>query len=160
MWQIISNIASVLSIASAIITCITAGKIKTYYEKIVTQYSVEKITIAELKSLEAKKEYQQIKSMYLETRGRKAKAYSDSYMKIDNNLDDIKHSLPSGYEDISRLIKEAKVILNKAVEPEVITQKSSYFLELGTYLDNIYEGLESEKSKLQEKNVKNIKGVS
>ena len=135
-------------------------KREKYYEKIVTQYSVEKITIAELKSLEAKKEYQQIKSMYLETRGRKVKAYSDSYMKIDNNLDDIKHSLPSGYEDISRLIKEAKVILNKAVEPEVITQKSSHFLELGTYLDNIYEGLESEKSKLQEKNVKNIKGVS
>lgn len=160
MWQIISNVASVLSIASAVITCITTVKIKSYYEKIVMQYSVEKVTIAEQKSLTVKKEYQNLKSMYFDSRGRRPKAYSDSYMTIDNALDDIKHSLPSGYEDISKLIKEAKLILNKATEPEVITQKSDYFLELGIYLDNIYDGLELEKRKLQEQNVKNIKGVN
>ena len=160
MWQIVSNAASILSIVSAAITCISAVKIRSYYKKIVTQYSVEKVTIAEQKALEAKKEYQHLKSMYIEIRGRKPKAYSDSYIAIDNALDDVKHSLPSGYEDISKLIKEAKEILNKATDSEVIAQKSEYFLELGTYLDNLYDGLESEKSKLQEKNVKNIKGVN
>ena len=134
--------------------------IPTHTIGIVTQYSVERVTIAEQKSLEAKKEYQHLKSMYIEIRGRKPKAYSDSYIIIDNTLDDVKHSLPSGYEDISTLIKEAKTILNKATEPEVITQRSEHFLELGKYLDNIYDGLETEKSKLQEKNIKNIKGVS
>lgn len=65
MWQFISNIASVLSIISAIITSCSALTIKSYYSKITTLYSVEKLTIAEQKSIEAKKIYQELKKCIL-----------------------------------------------------------------------------------------------
>lgn len=159
MWQFISNIASVLSIISAIITLCSALTIKSYYSKITTLYSVEKLTIAEQKSIEAKKIYQELKKMYITPRGRKNEAYSEKYMQIDNTLDDITHSLPVGFSDASTQVKHAKSMLNMASSEAFIYSKSEYFYELERNLDELYEILKSQKAKTQEQNVKNIKST-
>lgn len=82
MWQVISNIASVLSIISAIVTLCSALAIKSYYNKITTLYSVEKLTVAEQKSIEAKKTFQGLKEMYMTPRGRKAQHIPKSICKL------------------------------------------------------------------------------
>lgn len=158
MWQAISNTASVLSIISALITLWSAIKIKTYYHKITTLYSVEKVTVAEQKSIEAKKIFQSIKEMYIDTRGRKNSAYSERYMQIDNTLDDIARSLPVDCCDSLAIVRQAKEALDKATDTEFITKTSEHFRELGRCLDALYENLKCQKMMLQEKNVKNIKG--
>lgn len=159
MWQVISNIASVLSIISAIVTLCSALAIKSYCNKITTLYSVEKLTVAEQKSIEAKKTFQGLKEMYMTPRGRKSTAYSEKYMQIDNTLDDITHSLPVDCSDTSALVKQAKDVLNKAASKEFIENMSEHFNELGRCLDALYESLKSQKSKVQEENVKNIKST-
>lgn len=159
MWQVISNMASVLSIISAIVTLCSALAIKSNYNKITTLYSVEKLTVAEQKSIEAKKTFQGLKEMYMAPRGRKSKAYSEKYMQIDNALDDIAHSLPVDCSDVSKQVKQAKDVLNKAASKECIENTSEYFTELGRCLDALCESLKSQKAKAQEKNVKNIKST-
>ena len=73
MWenilQILSHIATVLTIISAGITGYSALKIKSYYEKIITLYSIEDLTLAEQQAINAKKEYQKLKEMYVNSRG-------------------------------------------------------------------------------------------
>lgn len=159
MWQVISNIASVLSIISAIVTLCSALAIKSYYNKITTLYSVEKLTVAEQKSIEAKKIFQGLKEMYMTPRGRKSTAYSEKYMQIDNASDDIVHLLPVDCSDASKQVKQAKDVLNKAASKECIENTSEYFTELGICLDALCESLKSQKAKTQEKNVKNIKST-
>ena len=83
-WSVISNIASVLTIISAVVTVISALAMRYYYAKIVNQYSVEKVTVAEHKSLEAKKEYQEIKKIYANPRGIRREIFSESYRKGDD----------------------------------------------------------------------------
>ena len=159
VWNVISNIASVLTIISAVVTTISAFAMKSYYVKIVSQYSVERVTVAEQKALEAKKEYQEIKKMYIESRGVRKETFSEAYIKIDDILDDIQHILPAGYVEISGLIKYAKEHINHATEPEVLQRINNAFLDLGKYLDSIIDKLKVEKSTLQKQNIKNIKGV-
>ncbi len=159
MWDIISNASALLSIISAVITFISALSIRNYYKKIVNQYSTEKVTIAEQKAFEAKRKYQDIKRMYMNNRGIKVDAFSDAYMDLDSSLDEIQHTLPVGYGDLFDLVKEAKRLLNVATAPGHIKNRSQAFLDIGTYLDSISEGIKAEKTKLQERNVKDIKGV-
>ena len=80
-------------------------------------------------------------------------------MLIDNTLDDIMHSLPVDCSDTSALVKQAKDVLNKAANKEFIENMSEHFNELGRCLDVLYESLKSQKSKVQEENVKNIKSA-
>lgn len=159
MCQIISDIASVLSIISAIVTFGSALTIKTYYHKITTLYSVEKLTVAEQKSIEAKKTFQDLKGMYKDSRGRKNTAYSDKYMQIDNTLDDIAHSLPVDCSNASKLVKQAKNLLNQATSKELMGNESGYFSELGNCLDMLYDSIKPQKATVQEENVKNIRSV-
>ena len=157
MWQCISNIASVLSIISACTTLWSALTIKTYYHKITTLYSVEKLTVAEQKAIEAKKIFQELKEMYTVSRGRKEEAYSEKYMQLDNILDDIVHSLPADCSDTSALIKRAKELLDKSIIKYLIAKKSEPFDELGRCLDELFENLKFQKAKAQEENVRNTK---
>lgn len=159
VWSVISNIASVLSIISAVVTVISALTMRYYYAKIVNQYSVEKVTVAEQKSLEAKKEYQEIKKMYANPRGIRKETFSEMYIKVDDMLDDIQHNLPVGYGEISALIKLAKERVNQATEPETLETRSDAFLDLGKCLDSILDKLKVEKATLQKQNIKNTKGV-
>ena len=156
MWAAISNISALLSIISAIVTAKSALSIKSYYEKIVNQYSVEKITVAEQKVFEAKKKYQRIKRMYLNSRGIKEDAFFDEYMDLDSALDEIQHALPVGYGDLIDIVKGTKRLLDTATVPEYIKNRSRAFLDIGGYLASISEGIKIEKAKLQEQNVKNI----
>lgn len=152
----INNIASVLGIISAAVTIFSALKIKSYYEKITTLYSVEKLAVAEKKAIEAKSKYQELKKMYFENRGRTGSAYFKKYMEIDSILDEVMHSLPTEYSEIFEHIKNTKDIINKATEKEFIEERSQSFLELGTSLDILYSNLKSQKTKKQERNVKSI----
>lgn len=158
-WSVISNIASVLTIISAVVTVISALAMRYYYAKIVNQYSVEKVTVAEHKSLEAKKEYQGIKKMYVNPRGIRRETFSEMYIKVDDMLDDIQHNLPAGYDEISELIKLAKERVNQATEPEALQRRTDAFLDLGRCLDSIIDKLKVEKATLQKQNIKNTKGV-
>lgn len=159
IWSAISNIASVLSIISAVVTVVSALAMRYYYAKIVNQYSVEKVTVAEQKSLEAKKEYQEIKKIYANPRGFRRETLFEIYIKVDNMLDDIQHNLPAGYDEISELIKLAKECVNQATEPEVLQKRTNEFLDLGRCLDSIIDKLKAEKATLQKQNIKNTKGV-
>ena len=159
MWQGISNIGSLLSIISAVVALRSAWAIKSYYNKITTLYSVEKLTVAEQKSIEAKKTFQMLKEMYMDPRGRNDGAYPEKYMQIDNILDDVAHSLPADYSDVSALITHTKEVLDKASSEEFIAKASEHFKELGRYLDTLCENRKTQKSKVQEENVKNIKST-
>ena len=159
MWQDISNIGSLLSIISAVVALRSAWAIKSYYNKITTLYSAEKLTVAEQKSIEEKKTFQDLKEMYMVPRGRKSTAYFEKYMQIDNTLDDIVHSLPIDCSDVSVLVKQAKDLLNRAASKEFVENMSEHFNGLGRCLDTLYESLKAQKAKTQEKNVKNIKNA-
>ncbi len=156
MWDIISNIASVLSIISAVVTAKSAWAIKGYYQKIVSQYSFERITVVEQKAYEAKREYQKIKGMYANSRGTKQSTVASIYIVIDNLLDEISHSLPSGYDEIHALIKQARGSLNESMDDVKIMSKSDSFIDLGSYIDGISEKLKREKESLQKENIRNI----
>lgn len=158
-WSVISNIASVLTIISAAVTVVSALAMKNYYTKIVNQYSVEKVTVAEQKSLEAKKEYQKIKKMYANPRGIRKETFSGMYIIVDDMLDDIQHNLPVGYNEISTLIKLAKERVNEATEPQALEKRSDAFLDLGRCRDSMIDKLKVEKATLQKQNIKNTKGV-
>ena len=154
MWTYISNFADVLSVISAIITVKSAIEIKKYYKKIVRQYSIEKITVAEQKIHETKQLYQQIKKLYLsEGRGVTRTKLSELYIKIEENLDKISYDIPTSFEDLLSSIKSAKKQINYAMEGEKILTKSSAFMELGNLLDNINEGLKAEKEEMQKQNM-------
>lgn len=150
----INNIASVLGIISAAVTLISALKIKAYYERITTMYSIEKLAVAEEKAIEAKSKYQELKEMYFDNRGRTGTAYSKKYMEIDSILDEVMHSLPSEYSEICEQIKSIKAVINEAMEKDLIEKRSQPFLDLGTILDALYNNLKSQKTKKQERNAK------
>lgn len=157
IWSALSNIASILSIISAVVTVKSAFAIRRYYDKLFNHYSVERITVAEQKALETKKEYQEIKKMYLNPRGFREEKFFEQYIKVDNMLDDIQHNLPAGYYEISEQIKYAKECINQTTEPEVVQEKDDAFLDLGRCLDSIIDKLKVEKTILQKHNIKNTK---
>ena len=158
-WSVISNIASVLTIISAVVTVISAFAMRYYYAKIVNQYSVEKVTVAEQKALEAKKEYQEIKKMYANPRGFRKETFSEMYINVDDLLDDIQHNLPAGYDEISELIKLARERVNQVTEPEALQRRTDEFLDLGRCLDSMIDKKKKKKATLQKQNIKNTKGV-
>ena len=157
IWSVLSYVASVLSIVSAVVTVISAFAIRDYYGKLVNHYSIEKITIAEQKSFEIKKEYQKIKKMYANSRGIRQETFSESYINVENMLDDVQYILPVGYDEISALIKYGKECINQATEPELLQERNNAFLDLGRCLDRIIDKLKIEKATLQKQNIKNTK---
>lgn len=156
MWQVISNIASLVSIISAIVAFYTSVKIKSYYKKITTAYSLEKITIAEQDSIEAKDKYQNLKKLYIERRGALPQKYRSIYIEIEDLLDKIKHFLPTECEEGIKLIKETKVLINKLIDDESVNKNDLSFIDLGRYLDDICDYLKSQKSRIHGENAKNI----
>jgi hypothetical protein len=153
MWQCISNIASVLTIASAIITLSSAFAMKKYYEKIVRQYSIEKLTTAEQQVQTAKTQYQQIKRIYSgDSKGVKKESISMLYIDIDDKFDKVLFSIPTSFESINTSIKEARKEINSALKDDKFMATNEHFSELGILLDNIYLGIKVEKEKGQRAN--------
>ena len=154
MWQWISNIASIMTIISAIITLSSAFAMKKYYEKIVRQYSIEKLTAAEQQIQNAKSQYQQIKRMYSsDGTGVKKETISDLYIDIDDKFDKVLFSIPSSFKNIIISIKDARKQINLALKADKIMSANEYYSELGILLDNIYWGIKIEKENEQRVNV-------
>ncbi len=155
MWQWVSNIASIMTILSAIITLLSAVSMKKYYEKIVLQYSIEKMTAAEQQLQMAKRHYQQIKRLYTgNSRGINKKTVSNLFVDIDEIFDKILYSISSSYPDICSSITSAREQINLATLEENILRPNEYFTELGVLLDNIYSGVKLVKETGQESNAK------
>lgn len=153
MWQLISNIASILTIASAIITLSSAFAMKKYYEKIIRQYSIEKLTAAEQQFQIAKTQYQHIKRIYSgSSKGVKKETISSLYIDIDDKFDKVIFSIPTSFENITDSIKEARKQINLALKDDTFMTSNEYFAELGILLDNIYLGIKVEKEKGQREN--------
>lgn len=150
MWEAITNIASVFTIVSAIVTFLSALSIRNYYDKIVLQYSIEKLTVAEQHVQNLKTLYNQVKRLYkASSRGVTKSKLSNLYMDIDENLDQIIYSIPSSYIDITDLVNKVREQLNIAMSESQIMTESESFYELGILIDNLYAGVKIEKERGQ-----------
>ena len=155
MLSIISITADILGIISAIITVISAIAIRKYYQKIVKQYNVEKLTLSEQHIHQAIEDIQQLKKMYnANSRGLSANKLSELYCNIENNLNLITFELPSSFEEILNASFDAKKLIQKATDKSCISSKNSYFEELSVMLDALNLSIKKEKENIQYENMK------
>lgn len=153
--QGISFIADILSVVSAIITVLSAIAIKKYYLKIVRQYSVEKLTLAEQHIHSSIETVQQLKRIYSSNnRGLSEKRLCGLYLDIEEHLNCIIFDLPASFSDIISFSTNAKEKIKLATKSENILSKSSDFEELDILLNTIILNLKKEKENIQRENMK------
>lgn len=147
--------ADILTVISAIITVVSAFAIKNYYNKIVRQYSVEKLILSEQHIHNAIENIQKLKRIYLsDKRGLTETKVNSLYLNIDENLNNILFDLPSSFDNIVKCSSEAKEKIKLATNKSVILTKSSHFEELDDLLNAISMNIKKEKENIQRENMK------
>lgn len=155
MWNAISDIADLLTIISAIVSLLSVLAIRSYYKKIVRQYSVERLTVSEQETQKAIEIYQQIRRIFAgDQRGVSTKKVSNLYLDISETLGKIVFTLPTDFTHILELIKNAKEAIVMATREEVILQRNDNYIMLDSILDSIYNAIKSEKETIQKQNMK------
>ncbi len=151
----LSLVADILTVVSAIITVVSALAIKKYYNKIIRQYSVEKLTLSEQHIHTAIETIQKLKRIYSsDKRGLTETKVNSLYLDIDENLSNILFNLPSSFDNIMECSSEAKEKIKLATEKSILLTKSSYFEELDDLLNAISRNIKKEKENIQHKNMK------
>lgn len=155
MLSIISITADILGIISAIVTVISAIAIRKYYQKIVKQYNVEKLTLSEQHIHQAIEDSQLLKKLYnANNRGLSINRLSDLYSSIEAKLNLIVFELPASFEEILNATCDAKKLIQEATKQSCISTKSSYFEELCVQLDALNLSIKKEKENIQQENMK------
>ena len=154
MMNCLSVGADILTVISAIITVFSACSMKKYYDKIVRQYSVEKLILSEQHIHSAIGTIQKLKRIYSSSkRGLTEKNVNSLYLDIDENLNNILFNLPSSFENIMKCSYEAKEKIKLATQKTVILNKNFYFEELDNLLNAISLNIKKEKENIQHKNM-------
>lgn len=151
----LSLCADILTVISAIVTGVSVFTIKSYYNKFVRQYSVEKLTLAEQYIHNSIEIVQMLKRMYSgDKRGLSAKKISDLYLDIEENINHMVFDLPLSFDGIIKYSSKAKEKIKLATKTDIILLKSCHFEELDDLLNVISLNIKKEKENIQQANMK------
>ena len=110
----LSLCADILTVISAIVTVVSVFTIKSYYNKIVRQYSVEKLTLAEQYIHNSIEIMQKIKRIYSsDTRGLSVKKIGGLYLDIEEK----------DFEHIQDIVENANELEKRAPYDKLVTTK-------------------------------------
>ena len=151
----LSLCADILTVISAIVTVVSVFTIKSYYNKIVRQYSVEKLTLAEQYIHNSIEIMQKIKRIYSsDTRGLSVKKIGGLYLDIEENINHIVFDLPLSFDGIMKCSTEAKKKIKLSTKTDTILSKNCHFEELDDLLNAISLNIKKEKENIQKANMK------
>ena len=150
-WQTISNIASVVSIGSAIYSGVAWYKTKGYYHKIAKNSNLEKLSLIDKNLVNINELYKGIKKYHIikDERGRKPSKIIGEHLEIENNLKEITDTLPSKNKGILGSIVIACKQLDEIDKAKLYCESNTYFSELGTYIKSIESGVKLEKENIR-----------
>lgn len=150
-WTQISNISSVVTIASAFFSGWAWYKTRNYYSKIAKNNSFEKLSFSDKSLADIRNLYKDINKFHHIVNGRSKNHQKiiDNHLEIENKLNEVRLNIPSKYENIIKSIKGAIEQIQKIDSNNLYFEKNNYFDDLGVYLSNIEDGSKVEKEKIR-----------